>query len=60
MNEFEKLTSGSETLAIDTSKGSPEMDYEQHVETYHSFLRLTKYAIAFIVVVLVGMKIFLA
>ncbi len=35
------------------------MDYEQHVETYRAFLRFSKYAIVFLVVLLLGMKIFL-
>jgi Bacterial aa3 type cytochrome c oxidase subunit IV len=35
------------------------MDYEQHVETYHAFLRFTKYAVIFLAVLLLGMKIFL-
>ncbi len=35
------------------------MDYEQHVETYRAFLRFSKYAIIFLVILLLGMKIFL-
>ncbi len=58
-NEFEEQTSGSKTLAIDTSKGSPDMGYEQHLETYRDFVRFTKYAIVFIAIILIGMKIFL-
>ena len=46
-------------MSVDTSKGGPSMDYEQHVETYRTFLRFTKYAIIFLVVLLAGMKIFL-
>lgn len=46
-------------MSIDTSKGSPSMDYPQHVETYQTFLRLSKYGIVFAVVVLAGMKFFL-
>jgi hypothetical protein len=46
-------------LSIDTSKGSPSMDYEQHVDTYQTFLRLSKYGIVFVVILLAGMKFFL-
>ncbi|MBY0558883.1 MAG: aa3-type cytochrome c oxidase subunit IV [Hyphomicrobium sp.] len=35
------------------------MDYQQHVETYQMFLRLTKYGIVFLVILLAGMKFFL-
>ncbi|MBS0232759.1 MAG: aa3-type cytochrome c oxidase subunit IV [Proteobacteria bacterium] len=47
-------------MNIDTSKSSPSMDYTQHLQTYRDFIRLTKYAIVFVVLILVGMKIFLA
>ncbi len=46
-------------MSVDTSKGSPAMDYEQHVETYRTFLRFSKYAIIFLAILLLGMKIFL-
>jgi len=35
------------------------MDYEAHRETYESFLRLTRFAVAFLAVLLIGMKVFL-
>ena len=35
------------------------MDYAEHQKTYVSFLRLTKFAIVFLVILLAGMKIFL-
>jgi len=35
------------------------MDYEEHVRTYRAFLRFSKYTIVFLVVLLLGMKIFL-
>lgn len=35
------------------------MDYAQHVETYQTFLRFTKYGIIFLVILLAGMKFFL-
>jgi hypothetical protein len=46
-------------VAIDLSKGHPDMDYGQHQQTYTGFLRLTKYAIVFLVLLLLGMKFFL-
>jgi hypothetical protein len=46
-------------LDIDTSKASPAMDYAQHLQTYRDFIRFTKYAIVFLVLVLIGMKVFL-
>lgn len=35
------------------------MDYEQHVDTYQRFVRLSKYGVVFVVVLLAGMKFFL-
>jgi hypothetical protein len=35
------------------------MDYAQHVGTYQSFIRLSKYGIIFCVILLAGMKFFL-
>jgi hypothetical protein len=58
-NEFKQQASGSETLDIDTSKGSPAMDYAQHLETYRDFLRFTKFAIVFLVILLIAMRLFL-
>jgi hypothetical protein len=46
-------------VAIDLSKGHPDMDYAQHQQTYAGFLRLTKFAIVFLVALLLGMKFFL-
>jgi len=46
-------------VSIDTSNGHPDMDYAEHQKTYASFLRLTKFAIVFLVILLAGMKIFL-
>jgi Bacterial aa3 type cytochrome c oxidase subunit IV len=56
---FAEKTTGSETLNIDTSKGSPAMDYAAHLETYRDFVRLTKYAVVLVAIILIGMKIFL-
>jgi hypothetical protein len=50
---------GGAGMSIDTSGGNAAMDYAQHLETYQGFLRLTKYLIAFLVVLLAGMAYFL-
>lgn len=46
-------------MSVDTSNGHPAMDYNQHTETYKAFLRFSKYAIVFLVLLLVGMYVFL-
>lgn len=46
-------------MSVDTSNGHPAMDYGEHQKTYAGFLRFTKYGIVFLVVLLLGMKIFL-
>jgi hypothetical protein len=46
-------------VSVDLSKGHPSMDYAEHQKTYAGFLRLTKFGIIFLVVLLLGMKIFL-
>ena len=46
-------------MSVDTSNGHPAMDYAEHQKTYAGFLRFTKYGIVFLVVLLLGMKIFL-
>jgi hypothetical protein len=45
------------TMEIGKASGN---DYQMHVRTYDGFLRLTKYAVTAIVVVLILMAIFLA
>jgi hypothetical protein len=55
----EPPTGERETLSVDVSKGSPSMDYEQHLETYRSFVHFAKYAIVFLAILLLGMKVFL-
>lgn len=52
-------TTGSETLNIDTSKGSPAMDYAAHLQTYRDFVRFLKYGVVIVALILIGMKIFL-
>ena len=46
-------------MAIDLSGGSSEMDYAAHGDTYGRFLRFTKIAIVFLVLLLGGMGYFL-
>ena len=46
-------------MAVDTSKGSPNMDYAEHTSTYNGFLKLTQYGIVFLVLLLVAMFMFL-
>jgi len=46
-------------LDIDTSKGSPAMDYAAHLETYRDFVRFLKIGVITAAVILVLMKIFL-
>lgn len=46
-------------MSVDTSRGHSAMDYKQHNQTYAGFLKITKYAIVFLVLLLIGMKVFL-
>jgi hypothetical protein len=46
-------------VGVDLTKGHPDMDYAEHRRTYQGFLRLTKYMIVFLVLLLLGMKVFL-
>lgn len=46
-------------MGVDSTGGHPAMDYAEHRRTYEGFLRLTKFVIAALVVLLIGMKIFL-
>jgi hypothetical protein len=50
---------GDENVSVDISKGHPAMDYAEHQRTYAGFLRFTKIAIVFLVLLLLGMKFFL-
>ncbi|HML29285.1 MAG TPA: aa3-type cytochrome c oxidase subunit IV [Hyphomicrobium sp.] len=56
---FKNTTLGSETLDIDTSKGSPDMDYTAHLQTYRDFVRFLKFGVIAVAIILIGMKIFL-
>lgn len=46
-------------VGVDTSHGHSAMDYAQHNQTYSGFLKITKYAIVFLVLLLAAMKYFL-
>ncbi len=46
-------------MSVDTSNGHPAMDYHQHNDTYHAFLRFSKVGIVLLVLLLAGMYLFL-
>jgi hypothetical protein len=46
-------------MSVDTSQGNKNMDYASHEQTYALFIRLVKWSIAAVVLVLIGMAIFL-
>lgn len=46
-------------MSLDTTGGHPAMDYAEHARTYGGFLRLTKFAVIFLVLLLGGMALFL-
>ncbi|MEQ1576671.1 MAG: aa3-type cytochrome c oxidase subunit IV [Hyphomicrobium sp.] len=46
-------------MGVNTTGGNPNMDYNEHNSTYANFLRLTKFGIIFLVILLVAMKVFL-
>ncbi len=46
-------------MSVDTSKGHPAMDYNQHNDTYHAFLHYSKVGIVLLVLLLGGMYYFL-
>ncbi len=50
---------GMRAMDLDTSKGHPDMDYREHVSTYKGFLRLTQFAVVFLVLLMVAMYVFL-
>jgi hypothetical protein len=59
LTQFAEPITGSETLNIDMSNASPEMDYAAHLATYRDFIRFLKYGVICVAVILIGMKIFL-
>jgi hypothetical protein len=46
-------------MSVDTSKGHPAMDYNQHVSTYNAFVRYSKIGTVLLVLLLAGMYYFL-
>ncbi len=46
-------------VAINTSGGHPDMDYNEHTRTYAGFLRAIKIGVVLLVLLLIGMKLFL-
>jgi Bacterial aa3 type cytochrome c oxidase subunit IV len=46
-------------MSVDTSKGHPAMDYAEHNATYSGFIKLTKIAVVFLVLLMAGMYVFL-
>ncbi len=47
-------------MAIDTSGGHPDMDYEAHLRTYKGFIRGTIITVAVIAITLILLAIFVA
>lgn len=46
-------------MSIDASKGHPAMDYRAHTGTYAGFVRFAQISIAFLVILLILMALFL-
>lgn len=46
-------------MAIETKGGHPDMDYAEHMSTYHGFIKTVQIAVVFLVVLLIGMYVFL-
>ena len=46
-------------MGLDTTGGHPDMDYQQHLDTYNAVLRLTKLTIIGLSILLVAMWYFL-
>ena len=51
--------SAGETMSIDTQNGHPAMDYRAHEATWAGVVRLTKFMIVLIALILILMAIFL-
>jgi hypothetical protein len=56
---IEEKRLGAKRVDFDTSKGSPEMDYPAHFQTYKDFIRFSKYGIVVVVAILAGMFFYL-
>ncbi len=46
-------------MSVDTSKGHPAMDYQEHQKTYRLFLKLTQLVIVSVILLLIAMAAFL-
>jgi hypothetical protein len=46
-------------MSIDTSDGHPAMDYREHLQTYHGFLKGGVVLTVLVAAILLGMLIFL-
>jgi len=46
-------------MHVDTSKGSPAMDYREHTRTYLGFLRFVQISVVLLALLLAGMAFFL-
>ena len=46
-------------MSIDTSKGHPAMNYQEHVRTYDRFMLFTKISIVAITILLAIMAVYL-
>ncbi|PZN14587.1 MAG: aa3-type cytochrome c oxidase subunit IV [Proteobacteria bacterium] len=46
-------------VSIDTSGGSPAMDYQEHIRTYNGFIKGAKWLTALVALTLILMAIFL-
>ena len=45
-------------MAVDTSDGHPEMDYPEHLKTYHVFLKGSLYLVIGVVLIMVLLALF--
>ena len=46
-------------MSIDTSGGSPAMDYQEHIKTYNGFIKGAKWLVGLAALTLILMAIFL-
>jgi Bacterial aa3 type cytochrome c oxidase subunit IV len=46
-------------MSVDTSKGHPAMDYNEHNRTYAGFIAVTKFGVVFLSLLMVAMYVFL-
>lgn len=46
-------------MTINPSEGNPNMDYQEHLRTYHGFVKGAQYGVGIIALILILMAIFL-